>query len=551
MAQSADLLSHGQRWYRIDAVLGRGGFGTVYRATLLSDDGFAKVVAIKLLRQADPSENTLARFRDEAKILGMLRDPHIASIDRPVRIGDRWAVIMDYVDGVNTRVLAERAPLPPQIALKIVEIVAATLSRVHTARDLDGEPMHLVHRDLKPSNVQVTPSGHVVLLDFGVARAESDFREARTHDQVAGTPGFIAPERFEGVEGPSADVYGLGVLMHVLLTQRMPGSELPAADPALAEALTLSGRMRRPDPADRPAMALVASECEALLARLEPVSLSAWAARNVPAAPPSEEGESQEDELIGQLLTENLPPSHVDVSAAALTTSLSPLAGAVIGGTTVFGVGIATLSVLIAATVFAWTLSLPTPAPAPTSTPTQASTARPPTEGSLDPSDPPSPASTASNATISDVTASDTTASNATASNATASSAFASSAALPSGSTDRAPTIASPAGPASTASALAPRPATARSAARPKAESPPCEPCQLRYGKVKVSGDATAVQLNCGGETFPIGRAPAGECDIVAQFGDAPAVIAGRVQVLAQREVAVVCRGGFDRCVAR
>ncbi|MCA9494694.1 MAG: serine/threonine protein kinase, partial [Myxococcales bacterium] len=201
-----------QRKYHITGILGQGGFGTVYRARLEGTEGFHKDVAIKILRDAEPPADILARFRDEARILGLVRNPHVVSVDPPVKLGGRWAVVMEYVDGASCEELLQGGVLPPSIVLEIAEIVATTLTHLYEAVDDQDRPLHLVHRDLKPSNIQITPTGHVKLLDFGVARANFEMRETETVAQIGGTPGYIAPERLEGHDGPEGDIYSLGVV---------------------------------------------------------------------------------------------------------------------------------------------------------------------------------------------------------------------------------------------------------------------------------------------------------------------------------------------------
>ena len=109
------------RRYRINEVLGRGSFGVVYRAEMLGSGGFAKPVALKVLRGSfDPAAEIEQRLRDEARLLGMLRHPSVVHVDGLARLPDGWAVVMEYIPGVDAGVLIRRGPLPPHLAVFVL-----------------------------------------------------------------------------------------------------------------------------------------------------------------------------------------------------------------------------------------------------------------------------------------------------------------------------------------------------------------------------------------------------------------------------------------------
>jgi len=366
-------VSDGLVRYRFLSVVGEGGFGKVYRARLETSEGFTKDVAVKVLSDKDPPKSLLQRFRDEAKILGLIRDRAIVGAEPPIRVGERWAVVMEYVDGVSLGTLIAQQGLEPGVA---VEIIGEAARALHNAFHMEGPdgPLQLLHRDIKPDNIQVTPNGDVRILDFGIARANFAAREFRTRHSLGGTPGYIAPERLQGVELPVGDVYSLGVVLHEAITGTRPkypptvqweGSDETSAfestmdtagvqvsdlevpdeirkDPNRMQVLRLAGWMRAEEPDDRPTARQVEEACRSLRVKLAPPYLREWAEHAVP-----HRNEMVPDTMIGQVLSTSMPssvvgdPSITPLSIAAAATPAPPgshaptlALGAVVGGIT-------------------------------------------------------------------------------------------------------------------------------------------------------------------------------------------------------------------------
>ena len=211
-------MSEGRR-YKILGMVGRGGFGTVYRADLLGESGFTRQVALKVLNADMENVRTVAsRLRDEARLLGLLRHRAIIDVDGLVRLGGRWTVVMEYIDGADISKIIAVEPIPQAPALEIIGEVAAALHAAYTQPGPEGQPLKLLHRDIKPPNVVVTPNGEVKVLDFGVARADFAGREAKTRKMLFGSLGYMAPERFARQNGPEADVFAIGVMFYEMLT---------------------------------------------------------------------------------------------------------------------------------------------------------------------------------------------------------------------------------------------------------------------------------------------------------------------------------------------
>ncbi len=212
-----------ERRYWFLEVLGRGGFGSVYRAELQGRGGFRKQVAIKMLHpDRASSPEVVRRLRDEARLLAHVSHPGIVKVDGLIRLRGQWAVVMEYVQGVSLCELISLGPVPILCAVQLVQKVAEALDAAHNA--LDGDrPLKLVHRDVKPSNILLTPDGNVKLVDFGVAMADPDLREARSDELFFGAAEYMAPERWEFQDVPASDIYSLGAVFWELLTGEILG----------------------------------------------------------------------------------------------------------------------------------------------------------------------------------------------------------------------------------------------------------------------------------------------------------------------------------------
>ncbi|MEQ9324878.1 MAG: protein kinase [Polyangiaceae bacterium] len=196
--------------YRIEAHLGAGGMGDVYR---VHDQRLGEDVALKLV--SFDHELAAERFHREVKFARRITHPNVA---RTHDIGEhegRSFLTMEYIAG---RTLGDRmresSPLPVEEAVGVSLAVAKGLSAAHGA--------NVIHRDLKPANVMIEVTGRVVITDFGVARSlAEDLTLDGSH--TVGTPDYMAPEQVTGLDvSPASDVYALGLLLYEMLTAALP-----------------------------------------------------------------------------------------------------------------------------------------------------------------------------------------------------------------------------------------------------------------------------------------------------------------------------------------
>jgi tetratricopeptide (TPR) repeat protein len=202
--------------YRVQAELGRGGMGVVFRAY---DEALARPVAVKVLRPELDEPAARGRLLREAQLAAQFRHDHVVTVHAVVSPPGRPPyLVMEYVPGPSlAALLATEKRLEPARAAELLVQVADGLAAAHAAG--------LVHRDVKPGNILLEPdTGRAKLTDFGLARGGATPSGLTQDGVLAGTPAYMSPEQARGEANLDrrTDVYSLGVTLYEALTGELP-----------------------------------------------------------------------------------------------------------------------------------------------------------------------------------------------------------------------------------------------------------------------------------------------------------------------------------------
>ena len=195
--------------YRIVGLLGKGGMGEVYRA---DDLKLSQPVALKFLPQRYLSDGAaLARFHREVRVARQVSHRNVCRVYDIGEIDGQHFLSMEYIKGEELSSLLRRiGRLPSDKAVQIARQICAGLAAAHESG--------VLHRDLKPSNVMIDDDGNARIADFGIAGLADEFHD---DELIAGTPGYMAPEQFEG-QAPTvrSDIFSLGLVLYEIFTGR-------------------------------------------------------------------------------------------------------------------------------------------------------------------------------------------------------------------------------------------------------------------------------------------------------------------------------------------
>ena len=221
--------------FTVGPLLGQGGFAAVFR---VRDTSLNRDVAVKVLDlELAPSPTVGERFLREAQTIARLEHPHIVPIYKVGRQEEVFYIIMRCIDGPSLRhLLGAHKRLSVGDAARIARQVADALGYAHAH--------NIVHRDIKPDNILLDKSGHVMVTDFGIAKAAqaaaggAGDAQLTSEGMIVGTPQYMSPEQASGdkLDGRS-DIYSLGIVLYAMLAGAPP-FDGPSSAAILAKQLT-------------------------------------------------------------------------------------------------------------------------------------------------------------------------------------------------------------------------------------------------------------------------------------------------------------------------
>jgi serine/threonine-protein kinase len=201
--------------YEILNELGAGGMGKVYRVRNVI---FDRIEAMKVLLPDLAGRQELAdRFLREVKLMASLNHPNIAALRTAFIAENQLVMIMEFVEGTNLAQRVELGPIPVTDAVNYIGQALSALSYAHQHG--------VIHRDIKPSNMMLTPQGAVKLMDFGIARADSE-KKLTMSGTTLGSIGYMSPEQVKGEPTDArSDLYSTGISLYEMVTGRRPFQE--------------------------------------------------------------------------------------------------------------------------------------------------------------------------------------------------------------------------------------------------------------------------------------------------------------------------------------
>jgi len=212
--------------YRLISVAGTGGMAKVWRAETVGDLGFRRIVAVKQMHAHLAEQQVYVdMFVEEARVGAELHDPNIPQVLDFVADDTGYYMLMEFVDGLDLggfiRVTARSQRCTWEMVAAIGLGMLRALASAHERTRADGTVAPIVHRDVSPHNVLLTPTGHIKLIDFGLALARDRSRETTEPGLVKGKMSYLAPEIVTGKRPiPAIDQFAVGSTLWEALVGR-------------------------------------------------------------------------------------------------------------------------------------------------------------------------------------------------------------------------------------------------------------------------------------------------------------------------------------------
>lgn len=215
-----------QQRYKVLEKIASGGMAEVFRAESAGLEGFKKTVAIKrVLPHLSEKKQFIGMFLDEARVSAQLSHSNCVQVF-DIGVGDNtYFIVMEYVDGADLKGVIEHrrktgTPFPVEEACLICVRICEGLSYAHELTDHGGESLHIVHRDMSPPNVLITRFGEVKIVDFGLAKANSQLEKSEP-GIIKGKFSYLSPEAAQGLPvDAKTDIFAVGIILWELLAGR-------------------------------------------------------------------------------------------------------------------------------------------------------------------------------------------------------------------------------------------------------------------------------------------------------------------------------------------
>ena len=221
-------MSDSQQRYRVVEKLESGGMAEVFRAESEGLQGFRKQVAIKrVLPHLSSKKKFISMFLDEARLSAQLSHSNCVQVF-DIGVGDNaFFIVMEFVDGANLKAILEHIKkhgrtFPVEAAVYISLELCKGLAYAHELTDSSGVPLHIVHRDMSPPNVLITKHGEIKIVDFGLAKANSQLERSEP-GIIKGKFSYLSPEAAMAQEVDArTDVFAVGIILwEALAGQRL------------------------------------------------------------------------------------------------------------------------------------------------------------------------------------------------------------------------------------------------------------------------------------------------------------------------------------------